>query len=1055
MAAVTLKDLMDPLTKIEKSAEQTNAKLDALIEMQTAGSGGGGLEQAIVDQLSAQTTLLQLIEKNTQGGTGLSNLFSRSKPDKKAAATAGETLNLLGVGAKSTATGMLLWMLVPKKTITKFTMFVQDSFEALANSDPKKAKEGIEVLDLMGGAILKFSKALALSALLLIPGMLAMPFLLASIVVMGGAMALLGVMGKRINKGSKALDRMGDAIKSFGIGLALFAVSTMFILLVPQVLIGMVATLLLIGGAVALIGGKKMSKRIRKGSLGLLILGVALIPFALGVLALSFATKGNSIGDVLIQGATILAIGASAALVGKFGLKNILMGALALVANGLGMLVFSMGYKDFAESTKGMTLGDVGVQALVLVAVGGIMALAGLAVGATAGLALAGPALYAAAGLALQELAPGLLAMKKVDYTQKDAEDLSFTLGAVAAAFSGVDPEAGFLSNIGNVFSRVVQSGAGVAAAAMYGTAGVALQELSKGLTKFKAINFTQEDSEDLAVALGSVSGAFAQAGGEPASPGGLFGAVFGNTFSPNATERGIDSVMDSGKALSSVVDGLAAFLDLRKKYKLDAKAFEEDGFLNVAITDTLGFLSKAFATIGGMEVQDGWGPFSWDENLVEKGIDAVKGSGNALTDITTGLKSFLDLQIEYGLTSESFADDGYLATAVKDTLGFVSKAFGTIGGMEVQDGWGPFSWDENLVEKGVDAVKGAGQELTNIATGLKTFQELVEKEIDFKPGGKLANAVTNSLSFVSTAFSAIGGMEETDGWFIFSWDENSVEKGIDAVKGAGAELSNIANGLKTFADMSATVDFSKKGKLAKAVKNSLSFVGSAFMKIGGMEETDGNWLFSWDENLVQKGIENVDGAGSALTDIAAGLQSFADLENPAGIAQGIESIFTSIGDTFAKYYKDTAFRTDLDHMQGFITELSTYAKDGSLAKAATDIQSISNAVNSIDSMKAESFANLFKGAGDLSSNQRAYAQLADAVEEIRDILGSQGSSIGDAVGGAISNAFGGGGGDDKKKGGDGMNRTLQKMNATMGRLQSTMGQLPASIQSIKIVVED
>ena len=374
---------------------------------------------------------------------------------------------------------------------------------------------------------------------------------------------------------------------------------------------------------------------------------------------------------------------------------------------------------------------------------------------------------------------------------------------------------------------------------------------------------------------------------------------------------------------------------------------------------------------------------------------------------------------------------------------------------MEVQDGWGPFSWDENLVEKGVDAVQGAGKELTNIATGLKTFQELVEKDIDFSPGGKLGKAVSNSLSFVSTAFSAIGGMEETDGWFIFSWDENTVEKGIDAVKGAGSELSNIANGLKTFADMSATVDFSKKGKLATGVKNALSFVGSAFMKIGGMEETDGNWLFSWDENLVQKGIENVDGAGAALTDIAAGLQSFADLENPGAIAQGIESIFTSIGDTFAKYYKDTTFRTDLDHMQGFITELSTYAKDGSLAKAATDIQSISNAVNSIDSMKAESFANLFKGAGDLSSNRRAYAQLADAVEEIRDILGSQGSSIGDAVGGAISNAFGGGGGDDKKKGGDGMNKTLQKMNATMGRLQSTMGQLPASIQSIKIVVED
>ena len=245
-------------------------------------------------------------------------------------------------------------------------------------------------------------------------------------------------------------------------------------------------------------------------------------------------------------------------------------------------------------------------------------------------------------------------------------------------------------------------------------------------------------------------------------------------------------------------------------------------------------------------------------------------------------------------------------------------------------------------------------------------------------------------------------------------------------------------------------IDFGKKCKLATAVKNSLSFVGSAFMKIGGMEETDGNWLFSWDENLVQKGIENVDGAGSALTDIAEGLQAFADLENPAGIAEGIETIFTSIGDTFAKYYKDTAFRTDLDHMQGFITELSTYAQDGSLAKAATDIQSISNAVNSIDSMKAESFANLFKGAGELSSNKKAYAALADAVEEIRDILGNQGSSIGDAVGGAINNAFSGGG-DEKKSANNngGINRSMNKINSTLSQLNSTMKQLPVSISNL------
>ena len=1055
MAAVTLKDLMDPLSKIEAAATETNEKLDALIAVSTGSGGGGGLDAAIMGQLQAQTALLTAIEANTSRSP-MAGIFSKSDKAKKEVAGAGATLDLLGVGAKKTATGMLLWSLVPKKAVTKFTDFVTKTFETLANQNPKDVRKGIDNLDLMGGAILKFSKALALSAILLIPGMIAIPFLLTSIVLMGGAMALLGALSKPINKGARSLDRMGDAIKSFGIGLGLFALSTMLILMAPILLVGMVASIVLIGGAIALLGGKRMSRRIRKGSLSLALLGIALLPFSLGLVVYSKVTKKFTLMDVLIQGATILAIGVATAIVGKFGPQNILFGALALAVNGLGLLVFTMGYTPFAEATRGMKWKDVGIQSAILVAVGGIMALAGLAVVASMGAALLGPALYAAAGGALLLLAPGLDAMKKLNYKKKDAENLTWTLGAVAMAFSGAKPDEGFFSNIGNMFGRVLQSGGGIAAAAMYGVAGVALQELSKGLAAFKAIGFTAEDSKELAIALGSVSGAFAQAGGEPASPGGLFGAVFGNTFSPNATERGIESVMDSGKALSEITKGLAAFLDLKKSYGLDEKAFQPGGFLNVAITDTLGFLSKAFASIGGMETEDGWGPFKWDENKVEKGIDAVKGSGKALADITGGLKAFLDLRNNYGLTAESFATGGYLQVAVADTLAFVSKAFASIGGEETEDSWGPFKWDENKVEKGIDAVKGAGQELTNIATGLKSFQELVEKEIDFSKGGKLSTAITNSLSFVSSAFSAIGGAEEKDGWFIFSWDENTVEKGIDAVAGAGNQLVQIATGLKSFQEMvEKEVDFKPGGKLASAIKNSLTFVAGAFMKIGGMEETDGNWLFSWDENLVKKGIENVDGAGSALTDIADGLKAFALLENPASIAQSIELIFTSIGDTFAKYYSNPSYAEDLDHMQGFITELSTYAQDGSLAKAATDLESIASAVNSIDVYKAESFANLFKGAGDLANNRAAYKQLATAVEEIRDMLGDQGTSVGNAVGGALDRVLGGSSGDDKKKGSDGMTRTLNKMNATMGRLESTMGQLPASIQSIKIVIPD
>ena len=162
MAIVTLKDLMDPLSKIEAAAQITNEKLDALIAVSIGSNSGGGLDRAIVTQLTAQTDLLFAIEANTSRSMrGITpGLFSRGGKNKKEVAGAGETLNLLGVGATKTATGMLLWSLVPKKAVTKFTDFVTQTFEVLAKQKPEDVKKGIDNLDLIGGAILKFAKGL-------------------------------------------------------------------------------------------------------------------------------------------------------------------------------------------------------------------------------------------------------------------------------------------------------------------------------------------------------------------------------------------------------------------------------------------------------------------------------------------------------------------------------------------------------------------------------------------------------------------------------------------------------------------------------------------------------------------------------------------------------------------------------------------------------------------------------------------------------------------------------------------------------------------------------
>jgi len=390
--------------------------------------------------------------------------------------------------------------------------------------------------------------------------------------------------------------------------------------------------------------------------------------------------------------------------------------------------------------------------------------------------------------------------------------------------------------------------------------------------------------------------------------------------------------------------------------------------------------------------------------------------------------------------------EGGFLYTAVTDSLGFISKAFATIGGEETEDSWGPFRWDENKVEKGIDAVSGAGKELMNIAEGLSKFQELVKAKVDFSKGGALEQAVTNSLTFVGDAFAVIGGKEEEDGWFIFSWDENLVEKGVDAVQGAGEELMNIATGLETFQKLiDQKVDWDK---LKTSIVNSVTFVGDAFSAVGGMKETDSSFfgLITWDENLVEEGIDAVKGAGEELINIAKGIEAFAGIKNPAKVAKSISSIFNNIADTFQNLYNPEDTRSRMSHFRVWITNLTDAAKDNSLAKAADDMQELVNAINSTDIYKAEALGNLFKGAGELSKNRRAYNHLYRAVEDIRDLLA-------ETRGGG--NAPAGGGGEGTPQTDSGNSAAFTKLNSTLSRLNSTMSSLPAAIQSIKIEIPD
>ena len=1042
MAAVTLKDLMDPLTKIQAATESTADAVDSLsIAIGTQAQGTNAVLQKLDKLVAAQTGALdgnidtimlrlalnrnKLLAKiaSGKGGGGAAKAAGGGKADKLK--EGGEALKLLGAGASTLAKGMLIFSLVPKSGIRKFRDTLYDLFDIMNQFNGKKVKKaaegfkiiadsigtfaknlvkatfllpigmigiellkkslkmllptfydlgedsktinkGAKTLDLMGTSLLSFAKGLALAGLVAVVGIIAIPFLIISLILIGGAMLLLGRLSKPITKGAKALDRVGDALKSFGIGLAIFAITTFFIMLQPTILLGMVASLVLIGGAVALIG--LLNKQINKGSLSLILMGAGLIVFGIGyaIFAASVSATVTDIKDVGMQLAVLGGIGLVTALLGV-GLSLIAQGALSLVLMGLGLAVFGLGYIPFAKATKDATLDSVAVQAGVLTALGLVFAAAGLAAIAI----VPGAVAFAAVGAALLVLAPGLAAMQSVNFTQEDALNLTTTLAGVKSAFIGPPNKGGVISGIFKSIGGAISGGADAvqmtAAAVGFAAAGKALTVLSVGLKEYKKISWTADDSLQLTTVLSGISAAFAQAGGEAAAPGGVFGAVFGNAFSPNATEKGIDSVMGAGKALTSIATGLTAFSALVKS-KINIKTLAED------IGMVLGFVSEAFAAIGGadQDVESGGffsGLFGIKSTATEEGIRSVRDAGDALTGIAKGLEAFSGIK-----------DPAGTAAKIGEVLGFVSQAFAAIGGADQ----------------------------------------------DVESGG---------------FFSSLFGIKST-----------ATEEGIRSVKGAGDELVKIGTALEKFAGLK------DPNATAAKIKAVLGMVGQAFASVGGSEneESDGNWFISWDENKIEKGIDAVDGAGAALTDIAAGLKAFSGDFDPVSVAQSIGTLLTSIGTSFSDLYAtNPEVSPQLKDFSTFIVTLGDVAEKGLLDKAADGISKIADSINKIDIDKTVAFGDLFKSSSTLSEDKGAYKALAKAVEDIRDMMAETGGGGPSAID-KIQNAFDGGNrgaAPAAPVAAKGMG-DMKKLNATLASLSQAITNLPGDIASAEFVVK-
>ena len=464
----------------------------------------------------------------------------------------------------------------------------------------------------------------------------------------------------------------------------------------------------------------------------------------------------------------------------------------------------------------------------------------------------------------------------------------------------------------------------------------------------------------------------------------------------------------------------------------------------------TVGFIQRAFAAVADQGNVDAGGFFGTlfgiKKNAVAEGMDAVKGAGKTLTDIAEGLMAFQDLV-------DSKVDFNKLGVAIADTVGFVQRAFAAVGSEKNVDAGGFFGTlfgiKKNVVAEGIASVSGAGEVLKNIADSLIGFQKLIDSKVvwgdpeDPQPG-TMAYAVINTIGFVQKAFAQIADSNEDGGWF--SFDSNKVADGVAAVSGAGEELKNISDSLIAFDGLK------DPNGTAEKVKTVLGLVGNAFASIGGGDNTKEG--FFWDDNLVQLGIEAVEGAGDALKDIASGLAAFAGEFDPVRVADAVALLLTSIGTAFSDLYQNNSrISYQLRDFSSFVTQLGAVAQRGELDKAADGITKIAEAINKIDVPKTVAFGDLFKSAAALSKDGKAYFALIKAIDDIKDLMQQQPNLIAQAVQylspAAEKEKI------QKEQDRAGRGTQYVALNKTLSSLSLAITELPTTLASMELVVTD
>jgi len=876
MASVSLGDLMNPLKKIEEYTQKTEESMSVVVQVATTGLS---IQAEILNELRLQSMyFMNLLDQNAAIGNAL-NMESGGV----AKSPAGISLKDLGLGTKDMAKALLLFSLVPKKTVNKFLDFMEQLGENLDKFDEKKSKAGTDALMAIGDGIWNFVKKLALSALLIIPTILFIPVILLTVGLFAAAFALLGRFKKPIDEGTDTLRDMGWGLVLFGAGLLVFTLASLVILKNPATLLVMVGTIILIGGAIALLG--MFGKVVDEGSETLAFMGLGLIVFGLGIGLYALVAKMITFESMLLMAGTLIAVGGAIALVGAFemglltGIPGVVTaGSIAIAVMGIALIAFSVGILLFNLVTKNMTIDDGLKMAGVLVGVGLAFAVVGLV---SPAIYLAAPALILA-GIALISLSVGLLlfnlAVKQLDI-EKDGAKMVGVLMGIGLAFAAVG---------------LVSIGIYLAAPALI-LAGVALSLLGVGLMLF-SVGYKVADKAGLWDDTGD-TGIF---GGKILKFEAVLDSIAAGLSINPLTVIGIllgaPALLLGGIALTVLSLGLVLF---GKAYKSAEKngLFDDTGETGFFGGKILKFEATLDSIAAGLSIN----PLTVAGMLL--GAPALILGSVALLTMSAGIKAFGNMYEEAGVQKlfeehptyivESWFSADRPGSYFEFLMAGIANAF-DIPALQVAK-----------MYASAPALIMAGDAMILISKGIKGFHDII-KEVEGGDLSAITANITNVITTVSQAFGAIGG-KKTGGlgsalgsFFGFGGDipgamgpdgkemysPDAVKRGIESVSGMGEILVSVAEGVLAFAKMEykdlngkvVKVDAKVQSEAIDNAGKVISVVATAFGEIGKKYPvTDEGWFTSGSSD-VQKGVQAVNGMGTILVNVAAGVKAFADM---------------------------------------------------------------------------------------------------------------------------------------------------------------------------------